>query len=131
MDFDDNLMTQYGLFLDKLYSITDRYEMADEHSAALFSICNLSMMVTNMIHEDMGETRYTESIVDELYSELPQDVADDVIVELCDYNNTDNTRPKVVGDLITILKTKKGMCLQSVTPMREEDTMIFTFVNLE
>lgn len=131
MDFDDNLMTQYGAFLDKLYSITDRYEMTDEDSAALFSICNLSMMVTNMIHEDMGETCYTESIMDELYSELPQDVVDDVIVELCDYHNTDNTRPKVVGDLITILKTKEGVCLQSVTPMREEDTMIFTFVNLE
>ncbi|MCY1335509.1 hypothetical protein D9M68_20050 [compost metagenome] len=93
----------------------------------MYSICDLATVVSTMIHESFGDTCITESIQDEIYGEFHDPIACDILEELIELHCNGN-HPLSLNYLVQIVRHDDGIMLSSVTPMREEDTIIYTFV---
>jgi hypothetical protein len=101
--------------------------MSDEDQARMYSICDLTSVILVMIHESFGDTCYTESIQDTIYEEFEEQIACDILEELIEIHCNGNT-PRCLGYLIQITRHDDGIMLTAVTPQREEDLMIYTFM---
>ena len=127
LPYDDKLIHNYGEFLDSLDKIAQRWDMSDEMAACMYSVCDLTGIVTTMIHESFGDTCITESIQDIVYGDFPEPIAADIIEELTEIHNQ-GANPSTLDYLVNITKHDHGVMLQAVTLVREEDSMIYTFV---
>jgi hypothetical protein len=120
-------MVSFGDLLDRLDKIVTQHGLDDVSQARMFSICDLTTIVSTMVQESYGDTSQTEFIQDEIYAEFSDAVASDILEELIEIHCNGN-HPAAIAYLAQIMRHDDGIMLESVTPIREDDTMIYTFV---
>lgn len=123
-------MEGYAHFIDRLDDIERMFSLTDEQSSMMYSICDLTMLVFTMLCENDGDTSLTENIMDMLYGDLPEEVANRVIEELSDFHNS-GIQPMSMSYLMDVICSDDSINLESVTPVREEGCMIYTFMRHE
>ncbi|MNJ76100.1 hypothetical protein D3C77_733110 [compost metagenome] len=81
-----------------------------------------------MIREENGETDVTESHMDDIYNTFEDAVAQDFLDEVVNFHNN-GIKPHGIDTLRLIQAQEDGFILTEVVPLREENTVVYTFVN--
>lgn len=126
--FDGDFFAAYGDFLDAVDKVAHKHNLDEALRHDMFSLCSVALHVDIMIHEENGDTSYTESQMDNIYESFEDAVAADFLDEVVNFHNC-GIRPEGFDTLRLIQAQEEGFVLTEVTPMREEDTVIYTFVN--
>ena len=129
LPFDDRFMSGYGDFLDKVDSIACQYEVSDDARHGMFQLTQLAVHVEIMIEEKNGETALADNFMEDVYSTLGDVVGGAFMDAVLEFHN-DKPPPRDLDTLRMVHAQSEGFVLMGVTPVREEDTIIYTFVNL-
>lgn len=128
LPYDGDFFAVYGDFLDAVDKVVYKHHLSDELKENMFAMCSLALHVDIMIREENGETDVTESHMDDIYNTFEDAVAQDFLEEVVNFHNN-GIKPHGLDTLRLIQAQEDGFILTEVVPMREEDTVIYTFVN--
>lgn len=128
--FDDEFMKAYGDFLEAVQRMCYRCKVDADTERGIKGLCELSIHVEIMINEACGQMEHTEAFMDECYGQMEDDEAALFLDEVTDFHNN-GVKPYGFEMLRQIEAEYENFALTSVIPMREEDTMVYTFVRLE
>lgn len=126
--FDDEFFKAYGDFLEAVEKVTHKHRVTEQVHNDMIAMCHPALHVDIMIHEENGDTAYTEAHMDDIYSNFDDAVAQDFLDEVVNFHNC-GIRPHGFDTLRLIQAQEDGFVLTEVVPMREEDTVVYTFVN--
>lgn len=126
--YDGDFFSAYGDFLDAVDKIAHKHHMAEDLKEQMFALCDPALHVDIMIHEENGDMAHTESQMDNIYEAFEECIATDFLEEVVNFHNC-GIRPHGFDTLRLIQAQEEGFILTQITPVREDDTVIYTFVN--
>jgi transcriptional regulator with PAS, ATPase and Fis domain len=126
--YDGDFFGVYGDFLDAVDKVVHKHHLDEKTKEDMFAMCNPALHVDIMIHEENGDTSGTEAHMDDIHNTFEEAVAQDFLEEVVNFHNC-GIRPHGFDTLRLIQAQEDGFILTELTPVREEDTVIYTFVN--
>lgn len=127
--YDGEFFAAYGDFLEATDRVGNRHDLREDDRVGLFALTNLAQHLDIMVQEASGITDLTEAFMDDCHATLPESAAADFLDVVCDFHNL-NIRPYGFELLRDIEADMEGFMISEVVPLREEDSMVITVVNL-
>jgi len=128
--YDGDFFAGYGDFLEEVDKVANRYDLRDDERQGLFALCNLATHLNIMVLEESGLMEDTEAFMDDCHGTLPEAAASAFIEAVCNFHNN-GMRPYGFEVLRQIeAEMQDGFAIMEVVPMREDDCMVVTVVNL-
>lgn len=129
LPYDGDFFTAYGDFLADVDKVATNYDLREEERTGMFALTNLATHLNIMVLEESGLMEDTESFMDDCYATLSEPAAAAFIEKVCEFHNC-GIRPYGFELLRQIEAEVEGFMIMEVVPVREEDAMVVTVVNL-
>ena len=119
----------YGDFLAEVDKVANRFNLSEEERNGLFSLTNLATHINIMVLEESGVMEDTEAFMDDCAATLDENAAAAFIEAVSNFHNA-GIRPYGFEILRQLEAEVEGFMVMEVVPLREEDSMVITVVNL-
>ncbi|MNR98631.1 hypothetical protein D3C72_298410 [compost metagenome] len=129
LPYDGDFFSVYGDFLAEVDKIASRFFLGEEERNGMFALTNLATHVNIMVLEESGMMEDTEAFMDDCAATLEENAAAAFIEAVSDFHNS-GIKPYGFEILRQIEAETEGFMVMEVIPMREEDSMVITVVNL-
>ncbi|MNZ83592.1 hypothetical protein D3C78_1023250 [compost metagenome] len=129
LPYDGDWLAAYGDFLAAIDKIVARNNLDQVTAQGLYALADLAWHLEIMVQEACGQMELTEAFMDDVYGTVEEPAASQLLEEVVEFHNLP-FKPHGFEILRQIEAEVEGFQIMAVTPMREEDCMIVTVVNM-